>query len=51
MIMRNTRREFRSALKEFTDERIRALIREDYLEGVKTWFSNKSKINNDDVPF
>jgi hypothetical protein len=51
MIMRNTRREFRNALKEFTDKRIRELIREDYLEGVKTWFSNKSKTINDDVPF
>lgn len=51
MIMRNTRREFRNALKEFTDGRLKKLIREDYLEGVKNWFSDNSKIINDNIPF
>jgi len=51
VILRNTHRTFKKSLYEFKDERIKQLIRDDYLEGVKAWFNDKSRIINDDVPF
>ena len=51
MVMRNTRREFRKSLEEFTDVHIKELIREDYLSGVRAWFGNKPKLIANDVPF
>ncbi len=50
LLLRNTRREFRKGLDEFTDKTIKQLIRENYLAGVATWFDNKSRII-DDIPF
>jgi hypothetical protein len=50
LLLKNTRREFRKGLDEFTDKRIKQLIKDDYLAGVKTWFDDKSR-TIDDVPF
>ncbi len=49
-LLRNTTRSFRKALGEFRVEALKQQIREKYLEGVATWFDNKSRII-DDVPF
>ena len=49
-LLRNTTRSFRKALDEFRVEGLKQQIREKYLEGVATWFDNKSRII-DDVPF
>jgi len=51
MLLRNTRREFRKDLDTHKDKSLKQLIREDYLAGVGTWFDNKSRIINDDIPF
>jgi hypothetical protein len=50
VLLRNTYRTFKKSLYEFKDERIKQLIKEDYLAGIATWFDNESRII-DDVPF